>query len=359
MASSVNCGTPLYVDDAPMTAQAPFRQYDIGTRSLNLGTGTANQVAGGVYPGAGAMAVIAGSGLTVVVSAGYCCVPNSASGLQGGYVTGLMNSAALSLASADPAQKRIDLVCVTVNDLGTSASSAGVQVITGTAAASPAAPALPSDSIPLANVTVPAGASSLGPGAVADQRSWTVAPGGILPIASSTAAPAVPASQFMYDQSTSSLVQGTGTAGTVSPLPVLPWSPVVSAQTSPVSDVAAKGALTAIATAMITTDGSTDIEVYYKWTGLKASAGVPLLVTMSVAIDAVTLDQTNISVPSASVYGAGGSARYYTDSGLGTTPGPGTHTVTFAFQSASPAATTTLQAAASGPAILRVAPTAT
>ena len=45
----------------------------------------------------------------------------------------------------------------------------------------------------------------------------------------------------------------------------------MSVHTSNVDDSAAKGVLTTICTASITVDGSTDIEVYYKWTGLKAS----------------------------------------------------------------------------------------
>src|SRR5450755_1802067 len=101
MASSVSLGTPLFVDFAPDLASAPFRTYEIGTRVSNAGTATANQVAGGVFPGNGAMRVFAGSGLGVTVSAGYCCVP-AASAAQGGYVCGAMSSQSLTLAPADP-----------------------------------------------------------------------------------------------------------------------------------------------------------------------------------------------------------------------------------------------------------------
>ena len=103
MASSVALGTPAFVDDAADSAQTPFRTFDIGSRTINNGSASANQVGGGVYPGGGAMAVSAGSGMAVVVAAGYCCVPNSTSALQGGYVTGTMTSASLTLAAADRA----------------------------------------------------------------------------------------------------------------------------------------------------------------------------------------------------------------------------------------------------------------
>ena len=358
MASSVSRGVPAYVDTAGDTAQTPFRQYVNGCAVINAGTASANQIGGGVFPGGGAMAVSAGSGMAVVAAAGLCCVPNSTSALQGGYLTGTMTSASLTLAAADPTNYRIDLVCVTVNDLGTLSSNAVVQAITGTPAGSPSAPSLPGNSIALATVLVPPGSSSISTGNITDGRSYVVAPGGVLPIPSSSVAPAAPAWQLFYDIAAGAVVQGSGSAGSTAPLTLLPWDPVVSVQTSNVTDSAAKGVLTAITTASITVDGATDIEIYYKWTGLKASGSVPLLCTMSVAIDGTVLDQAVVSIPSTSVYGAGGSARYYTSSGQSTTPSAGTHTISFGFQSASSSVTTTLSAASSSPATLRVAPAA-
>ena len=79
---------------------------------------------------------------------------------------------------------------------------------------------------------------------------------------------------------------------------------------------------------------------------------------MQVSIGSTVLDQAVVSIPSTSVYGAGGSARFYSSSATSTTPSAGTHTVTFAFQSASTSVTTTLSAATTAPAMLRVAPAA-
>jgi hypothetical protein len=69
----------------------------------------------------------------------------------------------LTIASADPTNPRIDIVCLTVNDSNYSGStnSAVLQVITGTPAASPAAPAAPANSMVLANVSVAANATSV------------------------------------------------------------------------------------------------------------------------------------------------------------------------------------------------------
>lgn len=358
LASSVALGTPAFVDAATDSAQTPFRTFLNGASTINNGTTAANQIAGGVFPGGGAMQVTAGSGMSVTVAAGYCMVPNSTSALQGGYSTGTMTSAALTLNAADSTYGRLDLVAVSVNDTGTASSNAVVQVVTGTPAASPSLPSLPANSISLASVLVPAGSASVLSANVSDLRSYVVAPGGVLPISSSSAAPAAPAWQLMFDQATNSVVSGSGSAGSTSPLALFPWDPVVSVATTNVTDSAAQGVFTTIATASVTTDGATDIEIYYKVTGIKASGSVPLLVTLSVKIDGTVVDQCVVSVPSTSVFASGTSARYFTSSGQGTTPSAGSHTITFGFQSASSSVTTTLSAASSAPAMLRVAPSA-
>jgi hypothetical protein len=357
MASSIGLGTPAFLDYAANDGQTPFRCYEVGTRVLNVGTAAASQVAGGVFPGGGAMQVTTGSGLAVTVAAGYCCVPNPVA-TQGGYVFGTMVSQTLTLATADPVNPRIDLIVARVYDLGTSGSYCDIETVTGTAAGSPSAPAQPTASIILAQVQVLPAAASLTTANITDERTYVVPPGGILPIANAAAAPALPATQLMYDIATGTIVQGTGSAGSVSPLPVLPWAPVMTLTTTNVTDSSAKGALTTIATASFTTAGGTDIEIYYKWAGLTVSTA-PLLVTMQVSIASAVADQTVIFPASTSVGSCGGSARYYTSAAASNTPAAGTHTVTFAFQSASSSVTTTLLAGSQNPAILRLTPVVT
>jgi hypothetical protein len=230
-------------------------------------------------------------------------------------------------------------------------------VVTGTPAASPSTPATPSAAITLASVSVAAGSVALGSGAITDLRSYVVAPGGILPIANAAAAPAAPATQIMYDLSRNLLVQGTGSAGVVSLLSTGAWTPALSYVTAPVSDSSSQGSVTQVASVSVTTDGSTDIEIYAKWPGFYVGSA-PLLVTLSVAIDGTVLDQAPVYVQSASSGSPsnGGSWRYYTESGNSTTPSSGTHTITFRFQSASSSQTTTMKCSATALGTLRVAP---
>lgn|GEM_PF-3202799 len=355
MPASINLGCPCWIDDVGMTGQNPMRSYEIGTRVINLGTTAANQVAGGVFPGGGAMAVSAGSGMQVQVAAGYCCVPNSSSSLQGGYVFGTMTQVTLSVASADPAYPRIDLVIARVYDLGTSSSYCDVEILAGVPASSPSAPATPANSLALAQVTVAAGTSSVVAANISDERAYVVAPGGVLPIPAAAAAPAVPATQIMYDIATNQLVQGTGSAGSVSIVGGQPWAPALSTVTANVTDSSAQGQLTTIASVTVTTDGSTDIEIYAKWAGWEVGT-FPLAVTVFLQIDGTTADQTDLYILNTANPMSGGSVRYYTSSAQGNTPSAATHTITWAFQSASSSITTTLIASVTAVGQLRVAP---
>jgi hypothetical protein len=344
------------VDGPSLDAGNPFRQFDVGTRVYNAGSSSAVQVPGGVFPGLGAMGVTGASGLSVQVAAGYCCVPASVTN-QGGYLFGTLTAATLTLAAADPAYARIDLVVARVYDTGTSSGYCDVEVVTGTAASPASAPSVPANAIALASVSIPAGAVALASGAITDLRTWVVAPGGVLPIASAAAAPAAPSSQIMMDMSRNLLVQGTGTAGSVALLNTGAWNPALAYGTSAVSDSSAKGSLKQILSVNVTTDGETDIEVYIKWPGLYVSVA-PLIVAMTISVDGTVVDQTPIYAQSSSssAPGNGGSTRWYSSSALGTTPSAATHTISFGFRSASATATTTMACSSNALACLRVAP---
>lgn len=354
MSTSISCGCPAWLDDVAMSGQTPFRQYEVGTKVLNVGTSSANQVPSGVFPGLGAMGVSAGTGMSVNVDAGYCCVANSSSSLQAGYIFGLMTSASLTVAAADPANPRIDIVVAYVSDVGSSASFSAVEIITGTPGATPSAPSAPANSLTLAQILLPPNIVSMSSATITDERSYVVAPGGILPIQNAAAAPAVPASQFMYRLDTGQLVQGTGVAGSVAVPPVLKWAPQMAVVTSTVH-AASGGALTTVASVSVTTDGSTDIEVYLKWPGV---VGTSSFIEVLAQIDGVTLDGVDVVSSLSSTPTAGGSARFFTSSGQSNTPTAGTHTVTFKFQAGGSGTSTSdgVYAASAAVAILRVSP---
>ena len=237
------------------------------------------------------------------------------------------------MTAADPSNPRIDLVIAWVNDTGTSAGGCGIAVVDGTPGTPPSVPSIPVPAsgwtavMVLAQVLIPAAAVALASGAVTDERSYVVAPGGVLPISSAAAAPAAPASQLMYDLSRNVLVQGTGTAGVVGLLGGS-WPPALAYRKTTLSDSAAKGALTSVLSVSVTTDGVTDLGVYVKWPGVYVSAG-PLIVTMSVLVDGIVLDQAPIYVQSQtpSAPGNGGCFRAYTSPSNATTPKAGTHTI--------------------------------
>jgi hypothetical protein len=357
VATSINCGCPAWVDDVTQSAQTPWRQFEVGTKVLNLGTASANQVPSGVFPGLGAMQVSAGSGMAATVAAGYCCVANSSSSLQGGYIFGLMTSASLTVAAADPVNPRLDIIVAFVADNGDSSSFSAVEIITGTPASPPVAPAAPANSLTLASITIPANVVSVASGTITDLRAYVVAPGGILPIATASAAPAVPASQFMITLDTNQLVQGTGTAGSVSVPSVLKWAPQLATVTSTVH-AASSGALTTVASVSVTTDGLTDIEVYCKWPGVVGHSG---FVTIMATIDGSAVDDAAVVSTDGTQPTAGGSLRYFTSSGQGNTPSNGTHTIAFKFQAGGGSTSTSdgVYAASGAVAQLRVAPVVT
>lgn len=114
---------------------------------------------------------------------------------QGVYVVEHANaSQVLAIAAADATNPRIDIVILRVYDDPFDASARGysdVEVVTGTPAASPSAPAVPSTAIKLAEVTVAAASTAVANANITDTRAEAktsgAAPGGILGYAQVTA----------------------------------------------------------------------------------------------------------------------------------------------------------------------------
>ncbi|MBG0853219.1 hypothetical protein I2W78_15520 [Streptomyces spinoverrucosus] len=137
--------------------------------------------------------------MTATVSSGRAVVQAGES--RGAYPVALTEGVPLTFADGDPQYGRIDLVVLRVYDHaydGSGRTEAVVEIIQGTPAASPAAPAVPEVSLPLFRVAV-AATTSAGTGGVpwgsarTDLRPTTVAVGGILPaLAGDTTAGAYP-----------------------------------------------------------------------------------------------------------------------------------------------------------------------
>jgi hypothetical protein len=111
-------------------------------------------------------------GLSVVVNSGWAAIVGTTQANMGTYVTYNDAAVVLSLTTADPTNPRVDLVCATVNDAYYTGALNNVvlQVVTGTPAGSPVAPALPANSITLATVAVGAGATAITNANITDTR---------------------------------------------------------------------------------------------------------------------------------------------------------------------------------------------
>lgn len=329
---------------------------------LTTMTGSA-QVYSGVLAGGGSMQVTAPGGMSVQQATGYCVIASSSASTYGGYITGLYTSGALTVATSDPTNPRIDVVCVTVTDEGSSSSAAQVQIITGTPASSPSAPAIPNatpnSSLALAQITVPAGATSILSSNITDVRIYTTANGGIIPVPSVTGTvPAGHNGMYIHDRATNRLWHNP-TAGPTQPL-VLPWAPVVAAFTS------AKGSVTnqvTLLSASFTSNGG-DVKLTADWAAIygngHASSGTPqpFRCMMTFAIDGTQVQAWFVANAfDDGNYRGGGSFPYSTSSVTGDTPASGNHTATWTM---TPYYDGThdvyVQAAANSPAVLRVEP---
>jgi hypothetical protein len=111
-------------------------------------------------------------GMSVRVASGWAAIIGTTTINMGVYT--IFNDATdtLTITTSDPTNPRIDLVCATVRDAFYSGAFNDVifQVIAGTPAGSPVAPALPANSISLATVAVGAAVTQINSGDITDTR---------------------------------------------------------------------------------------------------------------------------------------------------------------------------------------------
>jgi hypothetical protein len=142
------------------------------------------------------------SGMTATVQPGRAVIQGLAT--QGAYPVTLAEATTVTLDDGDPANTRIDLICLSVHDSSYDSSEetvATLDVIKGDPTLS-TPPAVPNLALPLYYVTVPRGASAGGTaiawtgGGVQDLRTTTVAIGGVLPVYGNAAVPGAYTSQL-------------------------------------------------------------------------------------------------------------------------------------------------------------------
>jgi hypothetical protein len=112
------------------------------------------------------------AGMSVRVAAGWAAIIGTTQANMGAYVAYNDAQTTLTVTTANPTNPRIDLVCVTVRDAYYTGAFNDVifQVIAGTPAGSPVAPALPANSISLATLAVGAGVTSILTANITDTR---------------------------------------------------------------------------------------------------------------------------------------------------------------------------------------------
>lgn len=146
-------------------ASHPAENDRLTTQALWATTGIINDAS---------LAVLQNSpvGMSVRVSSGWAAIVGTTQALMGTYVAYNDATVVLTITTANPSNPRIDLICATINDSYYSGSTDNVvfQVIAGTPANSPVAPSLPANSIALAQVTVPAAATSITTSNIGDLR---------------------------------------------------------------------------------------------------------------------------------------------------------------------------------------------
>jgi hypothetical protein len=143
----------------------PAENDRLGTQALWATTGIINS---------SSLAVTQNSptGLSVLVASGWAAIVGTTQSNMGTYTTYNDATTVLSITTANPTNPRIDLVCATVRDAYYTGAYNDVilQVVAGTPAGSPVAPALPANSISLATIAVGAGATAITNANITDTR---------------------------------------------------------------------------------------------------------------------------------------------------------------------------------------------
>lgn len=252
---------------AHLTAASPSGSTGIAARpGVRYGTGSP-------------LLVQASSGMNISVNAGFAFVQGTVSGTAGMYEGCLDTTSTLTVTTSDPTNPRIDNVIVRFIDNGNNTSTGTVEITAGTPAASPVAPPLPANSLLLATIAVGALASSITAGNISDARVYTVATGGILPMANTSGGITGPAGLYVHDLSNGRLKVSDGSGNARSPK-VAAFAPVASQPSF--TDITSTNFQT-IASVSVTVDGATEIEATFTWQRVVQQSGSPAVGDVIVA----------------------------------------------------------------------------
>ncbi|OKI52850.1 hypothetical protein [Micromonospora sp. CB01531] len=166
----------------------------------------------GVRPGGNQLRTeLAGS--TITVRSGVCCIDPGLSTPQGPYWLALPADETHALAAADATNPRKDITIIRVYDHDEDSSGLRLgrsEYLVGQASPTPAAPDVPAGAILSGTIDVPRQGG--GAAVVTDGRRFTVAPGGILPVAAAGHVGAAVAGRYRDRLDLNVLERDTGTA---------------------------------------------------------------------------------------------------------------------------------------------------
>lgn len=244
----------------PGPAPGPFAPWG-GCKPATLDTGMA-------------VTALGTPAMFVQVNTGTCFVPAGIAS-NSGWVCHNNGQRQCVIGASNASNPRIDVVVAHVYDAVDDSgvlNSWALEVVPGTPASSPVAPAVPSNAIILAQVAVPAASTSVTAGNVTDLRTWEVGLGGVLPVNSLAQVPAGYAGHYVHDRASGRLAHNLA-AGPAQPK-LLPAAPVVAATGSQVNE-GGTGEVTVL-TASFTATGNEDWEIYFKAGGVQATqSGAP------------------------------------------------------------------------------------
>lgn len=169
----------MTVESYPFPLQGETYSAAITRRAINylLARGsTVGSVVGGVVGGTDLLVTQNGTpNMSVNTAVGEAIVPGSSSSTQSGYYLYVSATQNTAVATSDPSNPRIDLVCANVSDTAYGGTDGGSIVVTkGTAAGSPVVPSTPTTSLAIANIAVAAAASSIVTANITDVRTFAV-----------------------------------------------------------------------------------------------------------------------------------------------------------------------------------------